>query len=136
MKKQTKAKPLKYYKDRAMRVFSEYIRRKDAVDDMVACFTCGKVRHWKQMDCGHGIQGRGAYILFLEEICRPQCKQCNLAYPYGKNGNYSIFVPKLIRQYGVDQYDYWVAEDKKPLKRYKSDYQDIESYYSLRLSEL
>jgi hypothetical protein len=81
------------------------------------------------MQCGHGIGGRGNYVLFLEEICRPQCYGCNV----GRQGNYQEFIPKLIREIGIDQYEHHVRESRKPLKRSQGDYEDLIAYYSMRL---
>jgi hypothetical protein len=115
-KKQT----VKALKVKAWKMFSEYIRRKYSDSEGYAsCFTCGKVKHWTEMDAGHGISGRGNFVLFLEEVVRPQCKYCN--GPLG--GNYEHFVPKLMDLY-PDYYD-WVAESRKPHKRTKGDYLEL-----------
>ena len=120
-------------KARAWKLFSEYIRRKSAAQDgSVRCYTCGIVDHWKNMDCGHGIGGRGNFVLFLEEICRPQCKKCNIFL----SGNYESFIPKLIIEYGIWKYSCWTTEAKKPFKRQKSDYMDIIDDYTARLAEM
>ena len=34
-------------------VFSIYIRRRFAVNDIAKCVTCGKEDHWKSLQCGH-----------------------------------------------------------------------------------
>jgi hypothetical protein len=73
------------------------------------------------MQLGHGIGGRGNFVLYLEEVCRPQCQYCN--GPLG--GNYEHFVPKLINLYTDAQYYDWVAESRKPFKRTKGDYLEL-----------
>lgn len=122
-------------------MFSKYIRRKYSNEDgTCTCYTCGKIGNsYKDLQCGHGISGRGQYVLFLEEICRPQCGTCNLrpspSFPYGKSGNYQVFVPKLIREYGLEQYEEWERESKKDHKRYKSDYEQLIAELTSQLKE-
>ena len=94
---------------------------KYAKDGICECFTCGTRRPIEQMQCGHGISGRGNYILFLEEICRPQCEKCNI----WQGGAYEIFVPKLCELYTKSQYWKWYYESRKPFKRSKQDYIDL-----------
>ena len=120
----------KSLKAKAWRLFSEYIRLKYADSDgFCTCYTSGVRRPWKEMQCGHGIGGRGNYVLFLEEVCRPQTYAENV----GRSGNYEVFIPKLISEYGQDQYEEWVRESRKPLKRTKGDYLDLIAYYEMRL---
>ena len=123
----------KTLKKRAWNLFSQYIRGKYADSEgNCTCYTCGvtlpAIGHG--MQCGHGIGGRGNYVLFLEEICRPQCYGCNV----GRQGNYEVFIPKLIREMGQRQYEYHVAQSRKPFKMTRADYEDLINYYSMRLA--
>ena len=128
-KKQTTAA----LKRKCWKLFSEYIRRKYSDDDGYAsCFTCGTVKHWTEMDAGHGIGGRGNYVLFLEEVVRPQCKYCN--GPLG--GDYEHFVPKLISLYTDVQYYAWVTDSRKPFKRTKGDYLDLVAKFQGYLDDM
>ena len=45
MKKLTRSKLIKKLDS----VFSKYIRRKDAIDEVAKCVTCGVERHWKEL---------------------------------------------------------------------------------------
>lgn len=59
-------------------VFSEYIRKRDSDGDgMVKCVTCGKVMHWKQVDCGHFVSRAKLNTRWDERNASGQCKQCN-----------------------------------------------------------
>ena len=113
---------MKKLKTKAWSLFSQYIRRKysDKLGNC-ECFTCGIVKPWKEMQCGHGISGRGNFVLFLEEVCRPQCYGCNV----GRGGNYEVFIPKLIDLYTKEQYEAWVAESRRPFKRTRADYLEL-----------
>ena len=122
----------KALKAKAWGLMSELVRRKDADSDgMVRCFTCGAVKPWREVDAGHGIGGRGNFVLFLEEVIKPQCKACN-GY---QGGRYEVFLLKLVDLYGRDQVDEWVIGARKPHKRTKGQY--VELVYELqdRLAE-
>ena len=129
MAKQTKAD-----KARAWKVFSKYVRLRDALNttgdqENIVCYTCGKTFPFKEMQAGHGISGRCNAILFDEDIVRAQCRGCNLF----KGGNYEIFVPKLINEYSLEWYENKVANSHKPTKL---DYKEIEEYYKHKIKEL
>jgi len=122
-------------KEKAWKLFSQYIRRKYSNEDgTCTCFTCDKIfPSYKDLQAGHAIPGRKNYVLFLEEVCRPQCPRCNLHY--GLKGNYQEFIPKLVELYGLDQYQEWVRESKKPLKRTKGDYEQLIDELTEQLKE-
>ena len=106
-------------KRKCWKLMSEYIRRKHSDDNGdCRCFTCGSQKHWTEIQAGHGIGGRGNFILFLEEVIKPQCAYCNVLL----NGRYEVFAPKLIDLYTREQYEEWEREARKPFKRSKSDY--------------
>jgi hypothetical protein len=112
----------KALKTKCNKLFSEYIRRKYSDKDGIAeCFTCGVRKPWQDLQLGHGICGRGNFVLYLEEVCRPQCPYCNVLL----SGRYEIFVPKLHDLYTREQYEEWERSARKPFKRTKADYIDL-----------
>lgn len=124
---------IKTRKNSAWRVFSEYIRRKNADNNgFVTCFTCNTRMFWKESEAGHGIGGRGNFILFLEEVVKPQCSYCN---KYLK-GNYEVFIPKIISEIGQKAYENLVFEARRPIKMLPIDYLEIEDRYKDKLEEL
>ena len=77
-------------------IFSQYIRRRKAVDDIVECWTCGKVDFYKKMQNGH-FQSRTHYATRWNEInCQVQCVGCNMF----KSGQQYIFGKNLDSKYG------------------------------------
>ena len=77
------------------KVFSEYIRRRDAGGrEYVRCVTCSTVKHWKEMDCGHFVSRNHLSIRFDDRNAHAQCPMCN-------------------RFKGGEQYLHGVAIDKK-----------------------
>ena len=102
-KKKTRKKrsPYKIMKEKAWKVFSIYIKMKDADlmgDGMVTCCTCGQRLHWadKKMQAGHFLDGRSNSILFAEKCVHPQCSSCNVF----KNGNKVEYYEFMLETYG------------------------------------
>jgi hypothetical protein len=99
---------------------------------MNVCYTCGTPAHWKSLQAGHGISGRGNSILFEIAVIRPQCVACNLY----KHGNYEVFIPKLIKEIGIKAYEDFVTMSKKPRKLTKEWYEGEIAYYQSWVDEL
>lgn len=75
-----KAKKLSvsYWKKKVWEVFSPFIRLRDADESgYVACVSCGRVKHWKEGDAGHFIDGRRNAIVYDPRNVHFQCKPCN-----------------------------------------------------------
>lgn len=123
--KQKRIKP-SVIKKKAWAIFSKYIRLSNAdKNGMVKCYTCTTVKHWKEMQAGHGIGGRGNAVLFLEKIVKPQCVGCNMF----AHGRYAVFTRKLIDELGMKEYDRVVQESNIARKYTAEDYQRIHDKY-------
>lgn len=116
---------LKSLKKKIWIEFSKYIRFKYSRNGYVKCYTCGKVMEIKESQCGHGLGGRNNSILFDEEICRPQCAQCNIF----KGGNYDIFHAKLIKENGLDWFEKKLRQKSKTKQFTIKELQDKLEYY-------
>ena len=81
------------------RVFSEYIRLKDADDQgYCTCVTCGKAYHWKEIHCGHFIGRANKAVRFEELNTAPQCVRCNSF----RGGEHHIYRMYLINKHGKE----------------------------------
>lgn len=61
-------------------VFSEYIRLRDSRPfryKAFRCISCGEVKPYEQMDCGHFIGRTHMATRFDEENCHGECRACN-----------------------------------------------------------
>ena len=77
-------------------IFSQYIRQKDADNNMATCFTCDKVDDVKSLQNGH-FQSRKHYSTRWDEInCQVQCPKCNV-FNYGEQ---FIFGANLDLKFG------------------------------------
>lgn len=79
------------------KVFSEYIRRRDAGGSEYArCVTCGVVKPWKELDCGHYITRNHLSVRWDIRNCHAQCRSCNSF----KGGEQSLHGKAIDRLYG------------------------------------
>ena len=78
-------------------VFSRYIRLRDADENgYIRCISCGKIRHFSEMDCGHFINRSHMATRYDEQNCNGQCRSCN-RFDEGNNIGYTR---GLIAKYG------------------------------------
>jgi hypothetical protein len=88
------------------RIFSEYIRLRDADDNgYCKCVTCGNIHHWKEIHNGHFIGRANKAARYNEINCHCQCVRCN-NYRQGEHHFYRLY---LVNRYGkeaVEQLEY------------------------------
>lgn len=72
-------------------VFSEYIRRRYAKNDIAQCVTCGKKDHWKNLQAGHFISRKHYATRWNEENVQVQCVACNV-YRYGEQYLFGVYL--------------------------------------------
>jgi hypothetical protein len=60
------------------KIFSIYIRRKDAINDIATCVTCNKKDHWTKLQNGHFMSRRHYNTRWDEDNCHVQCSGCNV----------------------------------------------------------
>ena len=83
-------------------VYSKYIRLKYAdKDGFCTCYTCGKIKHWKEMHCGHFIPRNILITRWDERNTRPQDVGCNI---FG-NGKVLDFEDHLVKDLGRKEVD-------------------------------
>jgi hypothetical protein len=115
------------------KVFSEYVRRKDADEGgTVSCYTCDKLMFWRDGQAGHAIGGRTNAVLFDDSIVRVQCVSCNVF----RRGNYPIFTTKLIKENGMDWWEEKLANARKVVKTTRADLEQMISDYQEKLRAL
>jgi hypothetical protein len=77
-------------------VFSIYIRRKDAVNEIAQCVTCGKKDHWSKLQNGHWASRRHYSTRWDERNCNVQCAGCNVF----RAGEIYLYTKYLCSKYG------------------------------------
>ena len=102
-------------------VFSEYIRRRYAKNDITECVTCGKQDHWKKLQAGHFMSRKYYSTRWNEENVQVQCVACNV-YRYGEQYKFGIYL-------GKEKSEELLAESRKILKI--TNYELIEKINSI-----
>lgn len=118
--------------DNLDRVFSIYIRLKDAVDNIARCVTCGAKAHYKLMQNGHFISRRKMSVRFDEMNCHVQCQYCN----ENLGGNLKVYKVFMIVTYGQEAVDELL---KKANRTHKMSIPEIEAltlYYKDEVKKL
>lgn len=112
-------------------VFSLFIRQKyaDKQTGLVACYTCGKVKHWKEQQCGHFVSRQYLATRWHENNCRVQDVGCNV---FG-NGKPLDFEENLKKELGADYVENMKASRHEVLKLDRNWYQEKITHYKLLL---
>lgn len=124
---------LKSLKNKAWKVVSEYVRRKDADEGgTVACYTCGDLYFWKELHAGHAIPGRRNAVLYDTDIIKPQCPRDNIFM----GGRHEIFAAKLIRENGLEWFEAKLVGARQAVKLTRDDLEKIIETYKQKLEDL
>ncbi|MEN8805066.1 MAG: recombination protein NinG [Wenyingzhuangia sp.] len=113
-------------------VFSQYIRQRDAVNEIATCFTCGKQDHWKKLQNGH-FQSRRFYSTRWNEMnCQVQCAGCNV-FKYGEQ---FVFGKNLDAKFGKGTSFGLHIKARKITKLSSPDIEELIDMYSNLVKEL
>ena len=113
--------------------FSLYIRLREANEEGISqCFTCGKVDHYKKLQCGHFMSRRCHSTRWNETNCQVQCVGCNMF----KQGEQYKFGLNLDAKYGEGCSEELQYKSKQIVKFTRVDYQDEISYYKGAVNNL
>jgi len=116
------------------KVFSQYIRLKAAnLDGFAECVTCGKVDHWKKLQCGHFMSRRKYSTRWTAEPipnCAPQCYGCNI----GRQGEQFKFSIYLDQTYGEGSADTLLRASNETIKYSDQDLLELIEEFKQKLS--
>ena len=128
-----KKRSLPGLKKDAWELLSEWIRRKDADEGgTVACYTCGKLLHWKEAHAAHFVGGRTGSVLLDPRILRVGCYRCNVLL----HGNYHQFTLKMIDEVGREKTEEYLSLKNQTKKWDRSDLEGFIKEYKQRLEGL
>ncbi len=106
--------------------FSLYIRLRYADGNgYTECYTCGKIDHYKKMQCGHFLSRRYHTTRWNTTNCQVQCVKCNM---YEQGEQYK-FGTKLSMEFGVEEVEYLTNLANTTKKRTRGEYKEDISYY-------
>lgn len=116
----------------ADRVFSIYIRKKDAINGIARCVTCGASGHWKLMHNGHYLSRRIIAIRWNQVNCNVQCERCNIEL----SGNLGRYRDYLQQKHGAEVEEYLRHKMRTKGKTTNAEIQDIIDTYKTKIDEL
>lgn len=114
-------------------VFSKFIRLRDSdKDGNCKCITCGLVRHWTKMDCGHGIPRQHKATKFSELNNHAQCKRCN-GFEGGKR---EVYKEEVDKRYGAGTWDKLELASRMTFKRTQYEIDTMTEFYKQEVKRL
>jgi hypothetical protein len=115
------------------KVFSEYIRLRDSDENGYChCISCGKIAHWKDMDCGHFINRKHMSLRFNDVNCNAQCRLDNRF----DEGNLEGYRRGLIIKHGPDIIDRLYAMKNVQMKFSQIEIDLLTKEYAKKVTEL
>jgi hypothetical protein len=122
-KKKLRKPKLSTLKAKCWKLFSQYIRLRDADENgTVKCVTCGKLMFWEKdsAQAGHFIGGRGNAVLFDERLVHVQCYRCNKEL----RGNYVSYTLFMLTKHTIREIEEFQALKHKVVKFNVTDLQE------------
>jgi len=113
-------------------VFSQYIRRRFAVNEIAECVTCGTKSHYKKLQAGHFMSRKHYSTRWDETNVQVQCYSCNVMR-YGEQYKYGLYLENV--------YEKGIAEKLQIKSRQITKFSDNElitliEYYNKLLTNL
>jgi hypothetical protein len=113
-------------------VFSEWIRRKDAINGLATCVTCGTRKPWKEMQAGHFISRVHLAVRWDEQNVHVQDARCNIFL----SGNYVEYAIYMVENYGYSAVQDLNEQKHRSVKYSRSDYETMISDTKAKLQAL
>jgi len=110
------------------KVFSEYIRRRYAKNEIATCVTCGKKDHWKKLQAGHFMSRKHYATRWDENNVEVQCSACNV-FRYGEQYLFAKYL-------GTQKADMLLAKSRKTVKFPDWEIQEMIDLYKTKISLL
>ena len=127
------AKSISKLKKELDKWFSLYIRLREATDfGLAECFTCGKIDHYKKLQCGHFQSRRYHSTRWNEKNCQVQCVACNM---FGQGEQYK-FGMNLDAQYGEGTSGEMGYLAQQTFKKMRHEYEEDIRYYKSVVNNL
>lgn len=110
------------------KVFSEYIRRRYAKNEIATCVTCGKKDHWKKLQAGHFMSRKHYATRWDENNVEVQCSACNV-FRYGEQYLFAKYL-------GTQKADMLLAKSRETVKFPDWEIQEMIDLYKTKISLL
>lgn len=121
--------------DKLDRIFSLYIRLRDSREfqfKAFRCISCGQIKPFEQMDCGHFFSRRHMATRFSELNAHGECRHCNRFSADHLHG-YEVHLRHLI---GDNQFDILEATAHSTCKFHPFELQTMIANYKEKIEKL
>lgn len=99
------------------KVFALYIRLRDCMPNGFGrCISCGKIKPYRELDCGHFFGRSNMATRFDEDNCSAECQGCNRA----SSDHLIYYQENLIRKIGVARFS-TLRERAHSVKKWDDD---------------
>lgn len=125
--------PLKSLEKKLDRVFSEYIRRRDANEGgTVSCVTCGKLMHWKECHASHFVKRQHRSTRWDERNVHAQCPRENVYM----GGSQDLMAGYILDKYGIAVLEELLELRERIVKYTRQDLIDLIEHFNRKIVEL
>lgn len=132
-KTEKKSPSLSVLVDRLDKVFSKYIRLRDAMPGgLFRCISCGKIKPIEQADCGHFHSRTHMSTRFDEDNCHAECRYCNRFSADHLIG----YRENLIRKIGEQRYLLLEVKAHETRKWSHFELEQLTKYYKALVEKL
>jgi hypothetical protein len=131
-KKKKKGKSLSALKKELDRVFSIYIRQRDANEyGYITCVSCKKAVHWQEANNCHYADRQHMATRWDERNCNSGCVQCNA---WNKGFHIHEYGKWLNNTYGDGEADRLIALSRTVAKFNSVDLETMIEYYKSKIN--
>ena len=133
MPKKKKKPSLSALESKLDRIFSEYIRRRDADQGgTVRCVTCPRLLFWRDAHAGHFIKRQHRSVRWDERNVAAQCPADNVY----KGGCQDEFAAHIIEKHGQEVFAELIRKKHEVCKHTRSDLEELIESYKQKLGAM
>ena len=116
-------------------IFSKYIRLRDSKAfgfQAFRCISCGQIKPFEQMDCGHFVGRTHLATRWDEDNCNGECRACNRM-----SADHIIYYQRnLERKIGAEKVDLLLARGRQVKKWSAWELEQLIKYYTDQVNQL
>lgn len=115
------------------KIFAYYIRLRDIMPNgMGKCISCGKIKPYREIDCGHFFGRSNMATRFDEDNCNSECRWCNRV-----SSDHLIFYQEnLIKKIGIARFSSLRVKAHSTKKWEAYELQRMIDYYTKEVKRL
>lgn len=115
------------------KIYSKYIRLRDAMDGgLTRCISCGQIKPFDKMDCGHFFSRTHMSVRFDEDNTHSECSFCNRFCADHLIG----YRENLIRKIGTKRFQLLEVKAHSTKKWSCFELEQLIKYYSVLVKKL